>query len=138
LKRRFGVNGADEVVKSLRCIWISHIHTDHHTGLARVLALRSKLLKGAPHKPLLVIGPRPLERFLKAYSTLEDLDMQFLDCRHTLKPTVEAFLYENATESTVPQLENTMFAPGSRRENYNSKPASPRIPEGSEKTIRGA
>jgi ribonuclease Z len=121
LKRRFGVNGADEVVKSLRCIWISHIHTDHHTGLARVLALRSKLLKGAPHKPLLVIGPRPLERFLKAYSTLEDLDMQFLDCRHTLKPT-----------------ENTMFAPGSRRENYNSKPASPRIPEGSEKTIRGA
>jgi ribonuclease Z len=126
LKRRFGVNGADEVVKNLRCIWISHIHADHHTGLARVLALRSKLLKGAPHKPLLVIGPRPLERFLKAYSTLEELDMQFLDCRHTLKPSVEAFLNENATESAMPKIENTLFAPGSRMENYNRKPASPR------------
>ncbi|CAO2194337.1 unnamed protein product [Urochloa humidicola] len=126
LKRRFGANGADEAVKSLRCIWISHIHADHHTGLARVLALRSKLLKGMPHKPLLVIGPRPLERFLNAYSTLEDLDMQFLDCRHTLKPSVEAFLSENITGSGMPQLENTMFAPGSRMENYNRKPASPR------------
>ncbi|WVZ72942.1 hypothetical protein U9M48_021323 [Paspalum notatum var. saurae] len=126
LKRRFGVNGADEAVKSLRCIWISHIHADHHTGLARILALRYKLLKGMPHKPLLVIGPRPLERFLNAYSTLEDLDMQFLDCRHTLKSSVEAFLNENTTESATPQLENTMFAPGSRMENYNRKPASPR------------
>ncbi|XP_062188934.1 tRNase Z TRZ3, mitochondrial-like [Phragmites australis] len=126
LKRRFGVHGADEAVKSLRCIWISHIHADHHTGLARVLALRSKLLKGMPHKPMLVIGPRPLERFLNAYSTLEDLDMQFLDCRHTLKPSVEAILGENVSESATPQLENTMFAPGSKMENYNRKPASPR------------
>ena len=110
----------------MRCIWISHIHADHHTGLARVLALRSKLLKGMPHKPLLVIGPRPLERLLSAYSTLEDLDMQFLDCRNTLKPSVEAFLSENVTGSATPQLENTMFAPGSRMENYNRKPASPR------------
>ncbi|RLM93406.1 uncharacterized protein C2845_PM08G00490 [Panicum miliaceum] len=122
----FGVNGADEAAKSLRCIWISHIHADHHTGLARVLALRSKLLKGMPHKPLLVIGPRPLERFLNAYSTLKDLDIEFLDCRNTMKPSVEAFLSENDTGSATPQLENTMFAPGSRMENYNRKPASPR------------
>ncbi|AQK91182.1 tRNAse Z4 [Zea mays] len=126
LKRRFGVNDADEAVKGLRCIWISHIHADHHTGLARILALRSKLLKGVPHKPLLVIGPRPLERFLNAYSTLEHLDMQFLDCRHTLKSSVEAFLSENDTDPATPQLETTMFAPGTRMENYNRKPASPR------------
>jgi ribonuclease Z len=94
--------------------------------LARILALRSKLLKGVPHKPLLVIGPRPLERFLNAYSTLEHLDMQFLDCRHTLKSSVEAFLSENDTDPATPQLETTMFAPGTRMENYNRKPASPR------------
>nr|CAB3471625.1 unnamed protein product [Digitaria exilis] len=81
----FGVNGADEAVKNLRCIWISHIHADHHTGLARVLALRC-----------------------------------------TLKPSVDAFLCENVTGSGTPQLESTMFAPGSRMENYNRKPASPR------------
>ncbi|KAL5226405.1 hypothetical protein ABZP36_014670 [Zizania latifolia] len=126
LKRRFGVSGADEVVKSLKCIWISHIHADHHTGVARVLALRSKLLEEVPHKPLLVIGPRPLERFLNAYSTLEDLDMQFLDCRHTLKSSIEAFLSDNATESATSQLENTIFAPGSRMENYSRKALSSR------------
>ncbi|KAM0836185.1 hypothetical protein ACQ4PT_062469 [Festuca glaucescens] len=126
LKRRFGVSGADEVVKNLRCIWISHIHADHHTGLARVLALRSKLLNGVPHKPLLVIGPGLLLRFLNAYSTLEDLDMQFLDCRRTLKASVEDLLTDNVTESPTSQVENTMFAPGSRMENYNKKPASPR------------
>uniref|UniRef100_A0ACD5VPN7 Uncharacterized protein n=1 Tax=Avena sativa TaxID=4498 RepID=A0ACD5VPN7_AVESA len=126
LKRRFGVSGADEIVKNLRCIWISHIHADHHTGVARVLALRSKLLNSVPHKPLLVIGPGQLLRFLNAYSTLEDLDMQFLDCRRTLKASVEDLLSDNVTESATTQIENTMFVPGSRMENYNKKPASQR------------
>ncbi|KAG7594939.1 tRNase Z endonuclease [Arabidopsis thaliana x Arabidopsis arenosa] len=83
LKRRYGLNGADEAVRKLRCIWISHIHADHHTGLARILALRSKLLKGVTHEPVIVVGPRPLKRFLDAYQRLEDLDMEFLDCRST-------------------------------------------------------
>ncbi|ERN15071.1 tRNAse Z TRZ4, mitochondrial [Amborella trichopoda] len=83
LKRRFGVKGADDAVKRLKCIWVSHIHADHHTGLARILALRHNLLKHEPHEPLLVIGPRQLKIFLDAYSRLEDLDMQFLDCRQT-------------------------------------------------------
>ncbi|AQK91177.1 tRNAse Z4 [Zea mays] len=73
-----------------------------------------------------MVSPRPLERFLNAYSTLEHLDMQFLDCRHTLKSSVEAFLSENDTDPATPQLETTMFAPGTRMENYNRKPASPR------------
>ncbi|KAK6163418.1 hypothetical protein DH2020_000282 [Rehmannia glutinosa] len=83
LKRRFGIEGADEVVRSLRCIWISHIHADHHTGLARILAQRRDLLKGIPHDPLIVIGPVQLKDYLDAYQRLEHLDMQFLDCEHT-------------------------------------------------------
>ncbi|MFS8000147.1 putative ribonuclease Z [Helianthus anomalus] len=54
LKRRFGIQGADNAVKRLKCIWISHIHADHHTGLARILTLRRDLLKGLPHEPLIV------------------------------------------------------------------------------------
>ena len=65
-------------MRNLRCIWISHIHADHHTGLARVLALRRDLLKGVPHEPLLVVGPGPLKRFLDAYQRLEDLDGKIL------------------------------------------------------------
>ncbi|KAK6141961.1 hypothetical protein DH2020_024295 [Rehmannia glutinosa] len=83
LKRRFGIEGADEVVRSLRCIWISHIHADHHTGLARILTQRRDLLKGIPHDPLIVIGPVQLKDYLDAYERLEHLDMQFLDCEHT-------------------------------------------------------
>ncbi|KAJ6845469.1 uncharacterized protein M6B38_287100 [Iris pallida] len=92
LKRRFGVEGADDAVKGLRCIWISHIHADHHTGLARILAVRCQLLKDVRHEPLLVIGPRQLKRFLDAYSRLEDLDMQFLDCRHTTDDSVDGII----------------------------------------------
>ncbi|WOL12430.1 hypothetical protein Cni_G21197 [Canna indica] len=141
LKRRFGIKGADDAVKGLKCIWISHIHADHHTGLARILALRCQLLKDVPHKPLLVIGPRPLKRFLDAYSRLEDLDMQFLDCRHTLETTFHGSL--DSREDHIPvnsdkdgsksatdiissrSLESTLFAPHSKMQSYWKRPGSP-------------
>lgn len=102
LKRRFGVRGADDVIKSLKFIWISHIHADHHTGLARILSLRKQLLKNEPHESLLVIGPRPLKRFLDAYSMLEDLGMQFMDCRQTVKESMDA--YEQISHDTKDQM----------------------------------
>ncbi|XP_020538910.1 tRNAse Z TRZ4, mitochondrial isoform X2 [Jatropha curcas] len=83
LRRRYGMEGADNAVRNLRCIWISHIHADHHAGIVRILTLRRDLLKGLPHEQLLVIGPMQLELFLNAYQRLEYLDMQFLDCRNT-------------------------------------------------------
>ncbi|XP_042014427.1 tRNAse Z TRZ4, mitochondrial-like [Salvia splendens] len=91
LKRRFGVQGADEAIKGLKCIWISHIHADHHTGLASILARRRDLLKGSPHEPTLVVGPYQLNWFLSAYQKLEDLDLRFLDCSHTTEDALEAF-----------------------------------------------
>lgn len=91
LVNRFGIEGADEAVKGLRCIWISHIHADHHTGIARILALRRDLLNETPHEPLVVVGPRQLKIFLDAYQKLEDLDMQFLDCRQTTEASLKTF-----------------------------------------------
>ncbi|XP_042012048.1 tRNAse Z TRZ4, mitochondrial-like [Salvia splendens] len=91
LKRRFGVQGADEAIKGFKCIWISHIHADHHTGLASILARRHDLLKGSPHEPTLVVGPYQLNWFLSAYQKLEDLDLRFLDCSHTTEDALEAF-----------------------------------------------
>ncbi|GFP79691.1 zinc phosphodiesterase elac protein 2 [Phtheirospermum japonicum] len=89
LKRRFGIEGADEAVSSLRCIWISHIHADHHAGLASVLAQRRDLLTETPHDPLIVIGPTQLKYFLDDYQKLEHLDMQFLDCERTKEPHLD-------------------------------------------------
>ncbi|KAL6140857.1 hypothetical protein ACLB2K_059150 [Fragaria x ananassa] len=133
LKRRYGVEGADNAVRGLRCIWISHIHADHHTGLARILALRRTLLKGVPHEPVVVVGPRQLKSYLDAYQRLEDLDMQFLDCRNTTDVSLNA--PSRATDSNKhhssprkdrqQKVDSTLFAKGSRMESYWKKPGSP-------------
>ncbi|XP_021765309.1 tRNase Z TRZ3, mitochondrial-like [Chenopodium quinoa] len=132
LKRRFGVEGADNAVRNLRCIWISHIHADHHTGLARILALRRDLLKGVPHEPLLVVGPGQLMRFLNAYQKLEELDMQFLDCRHTTQASWDAFASSLNSDqgSSSPtnfgiNVDSTLFIKGSPMQSYWKRPSSP-------------
>lgn len=131
LKRRFGIEGADDAIKGLKCIWISHIHADHHTGLARILALRRDLLNGLPHEPLIVIGPRQLKRFLDAYQRLEDLDMQFLDCRHTTQASLASFEsnHNNDSDNNEPANENkidsTLFAKGSQMQSHWKRAGSP-------------
>ncbi|KAL5729098.1 ribonuclease Z [Ranunculus cassubicifolius] len=128
LKRRYGVKGADDAVRNLRCIWISHIHADHHTGLARILSLRRELLRGVSHEPLLVIGPRQLKRFLDAYQRLEDLDMQFLDCSHTTEVSWAAFesaLESSETDGSYEKADEGLFAKGSRMQSYWKRPSSP-------------
>ncbi|CAN4086808.1 unnamed protein product [Withania somnifera] len=132
LKRRFGIEGADGAVKGLRCIWISHIHADHHTGLARILALRRELLKDTPHEPLVVVGPRQLKIFLDTYQKLEDLDMQFLDCRHTTEASLKTFeSSENKDVNGSVFVQNdqkngsNLFAKGGRMESHWKRPGSP-------------
>lgn len=34
---------AHAILRDIRCIFISHLHADHHMGLAKVLALRKKV-----------------------------------------------------------------------------------------------
>ena len=58
LVRRYGTEGAARVVANLRCVWISHIHADHHAGLPRLLAVRQRLL-GPDAPPLPVRTPTP-------------------------------------------------------------------------------
>ncbi|KAJ0076391.1 hypothetical protein Patl1_34080 [Pistacia atlantica] len=142
LKRRYGVEGADNAVRNLRCIWISHIHADHHAGLARILALRRDLLKGVSHEPLLVVGPAQLKRFLDAYQRLEDLDMQFLNCRYTTEASWNDFECngesnkdpstqgssdnnENLNHKNVVHTESNLFAKGSRMQSFWKRPGSP-------------
>lgn len=119
-------------MRSLRCIWISHIHADHHTGLARILALRRDLLKGTPHEPLLVVGPGQLMRFLNAYQRLEELDMQYLDCRHTTQTSWDSFegsldsnMESSSLTSSGSNVDTTLFAKGSPMQSYWKRPSSP-------------
>lgn len=53
IARRFG-GGAqtdgevEAILRDLRCVFISHIHGDHHMGLAKILALRQTVRMDAP------------------------------------------------------------------------------------------
>lgn len=122
-------------MRNLRCIWISHIHADHHTGLARILALRRDLLKETPHEPLLVIGPTQLKRYLDAYQRLEDLDIQFLNCRFTTEASW-ADLDKDSQSNDEPSPprsptksalngESNLFAKGSSMLSFWKRPGSP-------------
>ena len=82
LYRCFGQQAAEEMIMKLRCVFVSHMHADHHLGLCRVLTLRKKLLRkyNAYTKKLLVIGPSPLQYWLGRYSKLsEKLHFNFVD-----------------------------------------------------------
>ncbi|KAL8170576.1 hypothetical protein V2J09_022380 [Rumex salicifolius] len=132
LKRRFGLEGADVAVRNLRCIWISHIHADHHTGLARILALRRVLLKGTPREPLIVIGPRQLKGYLDAYQRLEDLDFRFLDCKHTTRDSWAAFESDEVQDPSVntqTSVEDTVFGKGNhhRMQSIFRKPVDGKV-----------
>eukprot|EP00850_Spirogloea_muscicola_P006048 SM000028S10142 [mRNA] locus=s28:599100:604019:+ [translate_table: standard] len=113
LKRRHGPENADALVAGLKLVWISHIHADHHAGLARILTARCQLLGGPRQaKPIVVVGPKPLRRFLDAYEKVEDLCMTFVDCSQT---TYEADKLE---------IQNREGDNG-KRESDEAKPSAP-------------
>lgn len=60
LKRRYGSAEAERRVCDLACIFISHMHADHHGGLYRLLQLRGELLvkrlRAASHAAASVIS----------------------------------------------------------------------------------
>jgi ribonuclease Z len=54
-----------ELFKNIKCLWISHMHADHHAGTAAFLAARRRALGDDEAEPLLVVGPRGLSIILK-------------------------------------------------------------------------
>lgn len=34
---------ANSILRDIRCIFISHLHADHHVGLSKILALRHRV-----------------------------------------------------------------------------------------------
>jgi ribonuclease Z len=47
LRRKFGIENTDHILRNLVCIWISHVHGDHHFGLYQLLQARAELCDGA-------------------------------------------------------------------------------------------
>lgn len=79
-------------MRDLKCVFVSHIHGDHHIGLAKILAMRKRVrplshflcyvlcadgivwkLHPPPENPLYVVGIRAVHVYLRELSDLEDL-----------------------------------------------------------------
>lgn len=43
MRRLFGVEGTNHILKNLFCVWISHFHSDHSLGLAVIMEERLKV-----------------------------------------------------------------------------------------------
>lgn len=79
--RCFGQQKAEEILMNLKCAFISHMHTDHHTGLCQVLTLREKLLMKHYNEAeqLTIVGPEKLQTWLARYSSCEKIHFSFVD-----------------------------------------------------------
>ena len=115
LVRCVGVDAADDIVRRLKCVWISHIHADHHVGLPTILARRRALLGSncSDEDPVTVVGPKDLRRFLNAYNAVEPLHARFVDCRATLEGEWTRGKEEEEEEEEREGVAGTTNAPNS-------------------------
>ncbi|KAJ6561082.1 hypothetical protein DFH09DRAFT_1035940 [Mycena vulgaris] len=73
LARHFGP-GVGDVLRDLRCLFVSHIHGDHHTGVAKILAKRRQLHPPAT-QPLYLVSVHKLHLYLRELADIEDLGL---------------------------------------------------------------
>ena len=96
LARKFGDDLAStssvwQVLRELKCIFISHMHADHHIGLAKLLAMRQRVslcttaieqyklnvmqLDPPCEAPLYIVGHDNVFVYLHEYTALEELGL---------------------------------------------------------------
>eukprot|EP01117_Protostelium_nocturnum_P020375 TRINITY_DN9127_c0_g1_i1.p1 TRINITY_DN9127_c0_g1~~TRINITY_DN9127_c0_g1_i1.p1 ORF type:complete len:798 (+),score=134.97 TRINITY_DN9127_c0_g1_i1:235-2628(+) len=84
LYRRFGAQ-LKEHLSTLKVIWVSHLHADHHSGLVRILMEhRNVMIEKNPiyYTPLIVIGPDGLSNYLSEFKNIEDIQYLFINSSH--------------------------------------------------------
>ncbi|XP_037935740.1 ribonuclease Z, mitochondrial [Teleopsis dalmanni] len=67
IKRFYGKTKAEEVIRNLNVIYVSHLHADHHIGLIGLLNERQRLLNDNSQKVLL-LAPKQIEPWLNFYN----------------------------------------------------------------------
>ncbi|KAI1104689.1 hypothetical protein F4804DRAFT_306514 [Jackrogersella minutella] len=81
LRRVFG-DDLPEILRDLKCVWISHLHADHHLGTASVLkAWHEETSKSNPSAKLIVSSHVHMIDWLREYSDVEDFGFSRLVMR---------------------------------------------------------
>ncbi|GAX20967.1 ribonuclease Z [Fistulifera solaris] len=82
LLRTQHISSSIELFQSVKAVWLSHPHADHHLGVLRLLHEKKKQL--STDGPVILIGPTPLFDFLNEYSKQDpSIENSFVkvDCR---------------------------------------------------------
>ena len=75
------LNALEHALVELKCVWISHMHADHHLGLLRILCARAAAVSkaGLEHTaPVTVVGPPALRKWLRSYSRIQNIPFDFV------------------------------------------------------------
>ncbi|KAI8971600.1 beta-lactamase-like protein [Mycotypha africana] len=70
LMRRFGIRKLGEELKSLRCIFVSHLHADHHLGVIQLINKWNKM-HWEDDATLTIVAPFIYMNWLKEYNRVE-------------------------------------------------------------------
>ncbi|KAF8579988.1 Metallo-hydrolase/oxidoreductase [Ramaria rubella] len=73
LRRHFGEK-TTSVLRDIKCIFISHLHGDHHMGISKVLSQRRKL-EPPCFTPIYLIANQATLMYLQEYNDLENLGL---------------------------------------------------------------
>lgn len=46
MMRRFGIDRVDEEVSRIRCLFVSHLHADHHLGVVQLIRKWNEVKRG--------------------------------------------------------------------------------------------
>ncbi|KAL1839949.1 hypothetical protein VTJ49DRAFT_993 [Mycothermus thermophilus] len=84
LRRAFGHAGADDVLRDLRAIYISHAHADHHLGTIRVIGRWRRVAD--PTSRIAIIATSKYQDFVRESHQIQDIAPQRL-VPITLRPS---------------------------------------------------
>ncbi|RDB18569.1 Ribonuclease Z, mitochondrial [Hypsizygus marmoreus] len=80
LVRQFGLDDEAgspnvwDVLRDLKCIFVSHIHGDHQMGLAQILSKR-RMVEPPPSQPLFLVSIRSVHLYIRELSDMQDLGL---------------------------------------------------------------
>ncbi|KAJ3026069.1 UNVERIFIED_CONTAM: hypothetical protein HDU68_006243 [Siphonaria sp. JEL0065] len=79
----------DEELRLLKCMFISHLHADHHLGAISILKRVYELKKGdANSEPICIVAPAKYYTWLSEYADVEEFgfkDLVFVDSKDLMK-----------------------------------------------------
>ena len=91
---RFYGNETETYLKRLKCIYVSHLHADHHLGILQIIKERSFLTP----EPLMMIIPPAVNKWL----------IQYNQCVEKISDSYQIFLCENFKNQNNDKILNSL------------------------------